>query len=320
MTAMNEGSGAFAQNKRLGRGVNVIGYDPLWKDRSKARMQAKHFRLIKEAGFQSVRIPLHPWRDLPPGTKGVLTPAWLGALDWAVEQVLANDLVAILDFHEFTAMGADPAGSHERYLETWRALAPHCRNLPSSIFLELLNEPARNFTAEQWNQYLQEAHTIVRETNPDRTLVIGPIYANRIEYLDVMELPEDDRNIIATVHYYFPHSFTHQGAPWATRWASLRNVEWLGTPAEQEAIEWTFSKGQNWSVAHDRPLYLGEFGVFDTAPMASRVRWLSFMARQAEKLGWSWGYWQFDKDFVLYDIDNDRWNRPVLDALIPPQS
>lgn len=23
---------AFDQNKRLGRGVNIIGYDPLWKD------------------------------------------------------------------------------------------------------------------------------------------------------------------------------------------------------------------------------------------------------------------------------------------------
>jgi endoglucanase len=26
---------AFEQNKRLGRGVNIIGYDPLWKDASK---------------------------------------------------------------------------------------------------------------------------------------------------------------------------------------------------------------------------------------------------------------------------------------------
>jgi endoglucanase len=163
-----------------------------------------------------------------------------------------------------------------------------------------------------------EAHTIVRETNPDRTLIIGPIYSNRIEYLDVMKLPEDDRNIIATVHYYFPHAFTHQGAPWAVRWGQGRDVEWLETPSEQEAIEWTFSKGQDWSKTHNRPLYLGEFGVYDTAPMASRVRWLSFVIREAEKLGWSWGYWQFDSDFILYDIDHDRWIEPVLNALIHP--
>ena len=37
---------AFEQNKRLGRGVNALGYDPLWRDRSKARFQADHFRLV----------------------------------------------------------------------------------------------------------------------------------------------------------------------------------------------------------------------------------------------------------------------------------
>ena len=35
------------QNQRLGRGVNVLGYDPIWKDRQKARFQEKYFRLIK---------------------------------------------------------------------------------------------------------------------------------------------------------------------------------------------------------------------------------------------------------------------------------
>ena len=47
---------AFKQNKRLGRGVNIIGYDPIWKDSSKARMQNSHFKMIKEAGFSNVRI------------------------------------------------------------------------------------------------------------------------------------------------------------------------------------------------------------------------------------------------------------------------
>jgi len=34
---------AFEQNKRLGRGVNIIGYDPVWKDRGRSRFQAEHF-------------------------------------------------------------------------------------------------------------------------------------------------------------------------------------------------------------------------------------------------------------------------------------
>jgi len=53
---------AFEQNKRLGRGVNIIGYDPLWKDASKARFKDKHFKLIKEAGFDNVRIVIGPFK------------------------------------------------------------------------------------------------------------------------------------------------------------------------------------------------------------------------------------------------------------------
>jgi endoglucanase len=51
--------------------------------------------------------------------------------------------------------------------------------------------------------------------------------------------------------------------------------------------------------------------------MDSRVRYLTFVTAAAEKLGWSWAYWQFDSDFILYDINNERWVEPIRDALIP---
>ena len=54
-------SDAFAQNQRLGRGVNILGYDPIWRSREQARFHEKHFRLLQEAGFDSVRINLHPF-------------------------------------------------------------------------------------------------------------------------------------------------------------------------------------------------------------------------------------------------------------------
>lgn len=47
---------AFSQNQHLSRGVNIIGYDPLWQSRDQAQMQDKLFRLIKKAGFNHVRI------------------------------------------------------------------------------------------------------------------------------------------------------------------------------------------------------------------------------------------------------------------------
>ena len=39
-------------------------------------------------------------------------------------------------------------------------------------------------------------------------------------------------------------------------------------------------------------------------------------AWSAEKLGWSWAYWQFDSDFIVYNINEDHWVEPIRDALI----
>jgi hypothetical protein len=33
----------FIHNQRLGRGVNIVGYDPIWKSRPQARIQARAF-------------------------------------------------------------------------------------------------------------------------------------------------------------------------------------------------------------------------------------------------------------------------------------
>ena len=77
---------AFARNKKLGRGVNVIGYDPIWKHRGQGRFKAGHFREIRKAGFDHVRINLHPFRDNRGGQEGKLRDEYLRALDWAVER------------------------------------------------------------------------------------------------------------------------------------------------------------------------------------------------------------------------------------------
>ncbi|HPC35915.1 MAG TPA: glycoside hydrolase family 5 protein [Candidatus Marinimicrobia bacterium] len=306
---------AFEQNEKLGRGVNILGYDPIWESFEKARFKEHHFKLIHEAGFNTVRINLHPFRYMNP-TTSELREDWWKVLDWAVENALANDLMVILDMHEYYAMADDPVGRKDMWLAFWKQVAEHFQNSSENVLFELLNEPNGKLTSELWNEFLSEGLAIVRESNPRRTVILGPAQYNQINQLDSLILPEKDRNIIVTIHYYSPMDFTHQGASWAGR-ADLRDVHWLGTDEEKQAILDDFAKAQNWSKKHNRPLFLGEFGVYDKADMESRTKYLSFVTRTVENLGWSWAYWQFDSDFILYDIDNEHWIEPVLKALIP---
>ncbi len=51
--------------------------------------------------------------------------------------------------------------------------------------------------------------------------------------------------------------------------------------------------------------------------MESRARYTAHVARTAETMGWAWAYWQFDSDFIAYDIERDRWVEPIWKALVP---
>jgi len=308
---------AFQHNQLLGRGVNILGYDPIWDDRAAGRMQARHFRLIREAGFQHVRINLHPFRYMNKAPRYSLRKAWFDTLDWAIAQCQENGLQAILDMHEFIRLAKDPHGLKPKFMAFWSQVIDRYQDAPSSVVFEILNEPNQALTPELWNEYLKEPLALIRAVHPTRTVVLGPAFWNGVDFLHQLELPEDDRHIIVTVHYYHPDAFTHQGASWTPQYRNATGVRWLGLPEEQQAIQSEFGGVQDWAKAHERPIYLGEFGAYDKADMESRARYTGFVARHAESLGWSWGYWQFDSDFIVYDIDRDGWVEPLRDALIP---
>lgn len=305
----------FLINQKLGRGVNIIGYDSIWQSMEKARFKQRYFRMIKDAGFSSVRINLHPFRHMDNDNGYALRDSWWQVLSWAVDNALKSDLMVILDMHEFGAMGTEPVQNKDRFLAFWRQVSERLRDAPQSVLFEILNEPSRKLDAEMWNQYFGQALAVIRKTNPTRIVIIGPAHYNSISSLKTLKLPEDDRNIILTVHYYSPMDFTHQGASWAGR-KDKTGVEWKGTAEEKAAVERDFAGAQAWAKEHKRPVLLGEFGVYDKAPMDSRLRYLRFVTRTVEKLDWSWAYWQFDSDFILYDVRSEKWVEPVRDALI----
>nr|WP_315223777.1 glycoside hydrolase family 5 protein [uncultured Flavobacterium sp.] len=305
---------AFEQNARLGRGVNIIGYDPIWNDNSKARMKDKHFKLIKEAGFNNVRLVMSPFRFSMNDSTFTINPKFFKTLDYVIKESLKNQLMVIVDFHEHNAIEKDPLGTKSKILSMWKQIAEHCKGYSDDVLFEICNEP--NMKPETWNEIHKEVYAILRKSNPDRTLIIGTINGNQIKHLKDLDLPEQDRNIIVAIHYYSPIQFTHQGAPWSKKNKDLSGIEWTQSKEEQDAVKLDFDIAQEWSKLHNRPLTLGEFGAYEKADIASRVRWTNYIARQAELRKWSWSYWQFDSDFILYDIDKDQWKTAILNALI----
>lgn len=304
----------FIQVKEMQRGVNIVGYDPIWKDFDQRRFKQAYFKLLRDGGFNTVRVNLQAFRHMDSLNR--LSPEWFKTLDWVVDNALANNLSVIIDEHDYVPCGEDAVMCRTKLTAFWEQVAPRYRNAPNQVMFEILNEPNKEITTPLWNTVLKECLTIIRQTNPERNVVIGPSWWNSINSLTTLELPHEDHHIIATVHYYLPMRFTHQGAAWSKDTANLSGITW-GSEAEREAVAKDFARAQEWSKANDRPILLGEFGAYDKGDIDSRVKYTSTVARTAESLGWAWTYWQFDSDFILYNVDKDAWVEPIHKALVP---
>ncbi len=309
---------AFTQNARLGRGVNLgNALEAPNEGEWGVTLKSEYFDWIKSAGFNSVRIPIRWSAHALAAAPYTISESFLRRVDWAVSEAFARQLAVVINMHHYEEIMADPAGHKARLLAIWEQLARHYRNHSSQLFFELLNEPNANLTPALWNQYLQDALALIRQTNPTRTIVVGPGFWYNLSALSSLALPADDDHLIVAVHYYNPFNFTHQGAEWVPGSEAWLGTPWLGTPAEQQAIVREFATIASWGTTHNRPMNIGEFGAYSRADMDSRARWTAFVARTAEANNISWHYWEFISGFGVYNAAANDWNYPLLAALIP---
>jgi len=306
-----------ASGQPFHRGVNVLGYDPYWNAGGTRRFEWRHFAEIRNAGFDFVRVNLQAFRHMD--SQNRLEPQWLAKLDDVVREAQAARLGVILDEHDFNACSEDLDVCRTKLSAFWAQVAPRYAGQPwYSVAFELLNEPHDKLNGEPWNVLFAELLGIVRQSNPYRIVVVGPTHWNSLADLPLLKLPVD-RNLLVTFHYYEPFHFTHQGATWAGEEVKgLHGVTW-GTGQDRAALAADFDKVAAWSRANRRPILLGEFGAYDKSgtPLDLRVAYVGAARTEAEKHGFAWAYWQFEGDFVAWDMPNQRWVEPIRGALIP---
>ena len=313
-----EKSDVFAINKALGRGMNLGNALEAPKEGEWGlKLEAAYFKIIKDAGFQSVRVPVkwsaHAAKDSP----YTIDADFFKRIDWVLDQAEAHKLNVVLNCHHYDEMDKDPDKNLTRLIGFWEQIAKRYKDRPSSVVFELLNEPHDKLIDDKWNTAIPPLLKAVRTTNPTRAVIVGPPFWNGIWALPKLKLP-DDPNLILTVHFYDPFKFTHQGAPWATEDVrKLNGLKWEGTDTELKAVRGSFDQAAAWAKKNNRPVFLGEFGAFEKADIDSRAKWTSAIVREAEQRGFSWAYWEFASGFGAYNRDAKSWNEPLLKALIP---
>lgn len=178
------------------------------------------FEALADAGFTAVRLPVRFSAHQALTAPYTIDEVFLERLDWAIDQALSHGLAIIIDNHHWGIEGTDdldslfdyPVVQKERLEAIWEQVATRYADQPAGVVFEILNEPHGALDA-YWNEYQADVLDIIRESNPDRAVVVSPITWSNPWALSTLDLPDDD-HLIATFHNYTPFEFTHQGATW----------------------------------------------------------------------------------------------------------
>jgi endoglucanase len=278
------------------------------------RIEFGHIDAIARAGFDTIRLPVRWSAHLDgQGAAARIDAGVLARVDAIVGHARSRGLTVILDVHHYDEMIADPAGRLPELDAIWRQLARHYAGYSDELVFELLNEPTDRVPAAQVDAINARLLATIRGISPERWVILSSTRWNNIDGLLQMQLPADDPRVIATVHYYSPFDFTHQGAPWANR--PQTGIGW-GGPADEAELARDFDIVARYAEAQNVPVLLGEFGVYYRVPEHLRARWTGAVRRAAEARGLSWCYWGFAGSLRAYDREAGAWIPEMLEALV----
>lgn len=276
-------------------------------------VQATHLHEIAAAGFDTVRLPI-VWSEHTGGAPDYLIdPALLVRVDEIVDEATAAGLKVIVDVHHFHAFSEAPEENWPKLVALWRQLSIHFQDAPDSVIFELLNEPHTEIDVADIEQINSDLLALVRESNPDRWIMLGSTGWGSLEDWAETGWPDDPR-ILTTFHYYEPWEFTHEGAEWLERPPEF-SQPWGSRPRHAAAVANHFELARASALEAGHPVLVGEFGVYRDLPARERAAWTRTVRTQAEQSGFGWCYWGFGTAFRAYDLEADAWLPEMTGAL-----
>lgn len=287
------------------------------------------FDTIASVGFDHVRIPVDEvqmWDSL--GNKEEEAFELLhNAINWAFAsklRVIAD--LHIIRSHHFLAE-SNPLwteeSEQEKLVDLWRQLSEELKKYPDDMLAyEILNEVVAD-DPEDWNNLFGKVISEIRKDEPERKIVVG---SNRWQIPSTfpdLKLPENDRNIILSFHFYTPMALTHHLARWSPIAEYNGEVNYPGqivdtahykelseptVKAMREYCNGYFTKeilAQEMSPAikvakeNDLLLYCGEFGVYPTIPEDIMLRWYKDVCDIFNANGIAYCHWCYKGDFPV---------------------
>ena len=341
---------------RIKRGTNISHWLSQSEERGEARRQHIHeddFARLEQLGFDFVRIPIDEvqfWDE--EGNK--LPEAW-ELLDNALKWSIKHHLRAIVDLHiirshYFNAVNEGGADANTLFtsdkaqqdlINMWYQLSDALMGYSNdSVAYEFMNEPVAD-DHEQWNQLIAKVHKALREREPQRTLVVGSNRWQGYETMKYLKVPEGDKNIVLSFHYYNPMLLTHYGAWWTPLGKYKGKINYPGVLVSKEDYEAApdslkpmlepYTK-QEWNIdkiredfkdaievakKYDLQLFCGEWGVYEPVDRELAYKWTKDMLAVFDEFNIAWTTWCYDADFGFWDQKKEEYkDKGLVDILV----
>ncbi|KAL2849782.1 glycoside hydrolase superfamily [Aspergillus pseudodeflectus] len=298
----------------VGNTLDAIPDEGSWNN---APVEEGTFDIIKEAGFNSIRLPVtwtHHFIGGSPDWK--VDPEWLQRVSDVLDMITSRDLYAIVNVHhdswewaDVSVAGANLTMIEEKFYRLWYQIGTKLACKSSLVAFESINEPPAN-TAEdganinKLNSIFLQAIADAGGFNSERVVNLVGGGQDSVKTSQWFEAPANITNPWAIqFHYYSPYDFIFSA--WGkTIWGSDSDKDILTT--DFELIRNNFT---------DVPLILGEYDASaeNTEP-AARWKYFDHLQHVAYDLKIATIMWDNGNDHL--DRTTGEWRDPVTPQLV----
>ena len=291
------------------KSVTGAGMETIWVG---VRTNPVLIRTIKEAGFNTIRIPVS-WHNHV-DENDVIDREWMDRVKEVAGWALDEGMYVIVNVHhDNDKKYLYPDTTHlersKAYLSSvWKQMAEAFIDCDEHLILESMNEPRLVGTQYEWNwnsgssdcrlaaKYINELNQLFVDTvratggnNATRYLAVPAYAANPANAADQnFQLPEDpaDNRIIVEVHAYTPYNFA------LNLNSTDRGFSLTKDKGKMDEISGFMNKLYSRFIKYGIPVIIDEFGALDKeGNLQDRVNFTAWYVASASARGMTCVWW-----------------------------
>ncbi|MBE6867651.1 MAG: glycoside hydrolase family 5 protein [Ruminococcus albus] len=303
----NLGNTLDAHNSKVPSGSAPEKYATQW---GMPAPNARQFQAVKEAGFNTVRIPVTWYEHLEQDGNGYhVNDTWMNYVKQTVDYAIDRDMFVILNIHHENFINVSQFNDNTYYQAElkmkgiWSDVAETFANYDQHLIFEGMNEPRQtgNSAVSEWGNgsgdngytwnYINKLNATFVNTvrnqgssqNRERLLMLpGYCASNDQTAISNIAIPNNAGNVALSVHAYTPYYFTMATDSKANH--SFPGQSGWGADYEGE-ISNMFNYLGDLQRQKNAPVIIGEFSASDFGNTNDRIAWAKYYLGRAKEQG-----------------------------------